>query len=279
MVIVIAEKEIKTSADLSHLFLILRERDSIGNGIIHRHPFWELILFEKGQGTHTINGVNYTFKPHDLALLAPSDIHQIASDEGTTFDCTKVCFPHSIYGDQLKNLCRFDRFPVIVTLDATDYGKATLLLGLLEEEFATANLPGSDLFSINLLEQLFVLIVRNLDTKTNIQSAGANNISNILMYIQSHFTEQITIEEVASLSNYSAKYFGRLFLRQIGIPFQDYLKSLRLNYAYHLIAYTERPIIDICYEAGFTSPTYFSKSFKRKYGLSPSQLRQSETDK
>ena len=273
MVIIIAKEKIQVSADLSNLFLILRERDSISNGIIHRHPFLELILFEKGEGIHTVNGVNYAFKPHDLALLAPSDIHQICSKKDTTFDCTKVCFPYSIYSTGIKNLCRFDSFPVIVRLSDTDYAKFTVLLGLLEEESKATHLPGNDIFSINILEQLFILILRNLDAKTDAQSTSTNNINEIQLYIQNHFTESITIEDMAAKCNYSPKYFGRLFLKQTGITFQDYLKNLRLNYAYHLIAYSERPIIDICYEAGFTSPTYFSKSFKQKYGFPPIQLR------
>lgn len=272
-----ANKEIQTSDDLRNLFLILRERQSANTSPVHRHPFWEVILFEDGEGIHTINGVDYPFKPCDLALLAPSDIHQIRPIEGTTFSCTKVCFPYSIYGSKLKDLCRFDRFPIIISMNNKDYTKANILLGLLEEEYNAVGLPGNDIFSINLVEQLFVLIVRNLDTKTDVKSSGTNHISNILMYIQNHFTENITIEDVASLCNYSPKYFGRLFLKQIGMSFQDYLTSLRLNYAYHLIAHSERSILDICYEAGFTSPTYFSKSFKRRYGFPPSQLRQPNT--
>ena len=161
-----AKKEIQTSNDLQNLFLIHRDRQCSSSGPIHRHPFWELILFEDGEGIHTVNGIDYDFKSHDLALLAPSDIHQTCPTEGTTFNCTKVGFPHSIYGSNLKDLCRFDRFPIIVSLNSMDYTKANILLGLLEEESNATDLPGHDIFSINLVEQLFVLIVRNLDTKT-----------------------------------------------------------------------------------------------------------------
>lgn len=77
---------------------------------------------------------------------------------------------------------------------------------------------------------------------------------------QQHYSEPITIGDVAKTLNYSPKHFGKLFLKQMGVKFQEYLKSLRLNYTYHLILFSDRPIADICYETGFHSPTYFFKN-------------------
>lgn len=273
-----SENRIVICPELTHLYSIRSDPDSDGNGRSHRHSFWELILFERGEGIHTINGVDYPFHPKELALLAPSDIHQLRSKTGTTFDSTKVGFTYNIYGDHLKDICRFDHFPVIVSLTDSDYAKAVSLIELLKDEYSAPQMPGTDIFSINLLEQLLILIVRNLPEQENTRAFDIKNAQRILLYIQQHFSEPITITDVASALNYSPKYFGKLFLKQMGVPFQDYLKSLRLNYAYHLIQYSDRPIIDICYETGFTSPTYFSKMFKQKYGFSPNKLRKPDTN-
>lgn len=267
------ESKIVTCPEFMHLYTIRSDVGKYDNGRAHRHCFWELILFQRGEGIHTINGIDYPFHPGDLVLLAPSDIHQLRSADGTTFDSTKVGFTYNIYSNQLKDICRFDHFPVTVSLCDGDYAKAVSLLELLTDEFAAPQLPGSDVFSINILEQLLVLIIRNLPEQKNTQTLDTKSARKILLYIQQHFSEPITITEVANALNYSPKYFGKLFVKQMGVPFQEYLNSLRLNYAYHLIQYSDRSIIDICYETGFSSPTYFSKMFKQKYGVSPNTLR------
>lgn len=268
-----SQTRIVTCPELQNLYTIRRDRGSIGNGRTHRHSFWELILFERGNGIHTINGIPYPFHAGEVALLAPSDIHQLRAADGTTFDCTMVGFTYNIYSNHLKDICKFDRFPVIAELSSSDFAKAASLLNLLDEEFAAPQLPGTDIFSMNILEQLLVLITRNLPGQKNTQSADANNTRKILLYIQQHFSEPISITDVASALNYSPKYFGKLFFKQMGVTFQEYIKSLRLNYAYHLIQFSDQPITDICYETGFSSPTYFSKMFKQKYGFSPNHLR------
>ena len=268
-----SESKIVICPEPTHLYSIRRDTNRDYNGRAHRHCFWELILFERGEGIHTINGTDYPFRAQDLALLAPSDIHQLRSEKGTTFDSTKVGFTYNIYSNHMKDICRFDHFPVIVSLSDADYAKALSLLDLLSDEYAAPQLPGTDVFSMNILEQLLVLVARNLPEQKNAQAIDTKSSRNILLYIQQHFSEPITITDVANALNYSPKYFGKLFLKQMGVTFQDYLKSLRLNYAYHLIQYSDRSIIDICYETGFSSPTYFSKSFKQKYGFSPNHLR------
>lgn len=262
--------------ELTHLYSIRRDINSTGNGRMHRHPFWELILFIRGEGRHTINGITYHFRPHDLSLLAPSDFHQLCAEENTSFDSIKVGFTYNIYSGQLKNICSFDRFPINVSLGDADYKKMIALLEMLDDEYAAPQLPGSDAFSMNLLEQLVILVARNLPEQKNTQVMDADNSRKILLYIQQHFTEPISINDAAKALNYSPKYFGKLFLQQMGLSFQEYLKDLRLNYAYHLIQYSDRTIIDICYETGFRSPTHFSKSFKQKYGFPPNHLRKND---
>lgn len=271
-----SESKIVICPELTHLYSIRRDTNRDFNGRAHRHSFWELILFERGEGIHTINGKDYPFHAQDLALLSPSDIHQLSSTKGTTFDSTKVGFTYNVLNEHLKKICRFDHFPVIVSLCDADYIKALSLMDMLSDEYAAPQAPGTEIYSMNILEQLLILIIRNFPEQKDTQAIDTKISRNILLYIQQHFSEPITITDVAGELNYSPKYFGKLFLKQMGVTFQDYLKSLRLNYAYHLIQYSDRPIIEICYETGFSSPTYFSKSFKQKYGFSPNYLRKND---
>lgn len=239
----------------------------------HRHQYWELILFTRGCGNHTINEKAVRFSPGDMALLSPTDVHSILSDEGTTIDCYSVAFSYHIYSKQLEDICRFRNFPVIASLRAADFQKAVRMMESLKDEFENHQRPGSIIFAVNLIEQAIILLRRNLSDYRRRQQNDPSKSVKMLLYIQEHFSENITAERVAEEMNYSPKYFSAVFSREFGMPFQDYLKQLRLNYAYHLIKSTDKPITDICYDSGFRSPTYFSRAFKQFFGAPPSAMR------
>lgn len=266
------EPRITTFPEKESLYVIHRDRNFNGIGP-HRHQFWELILFERGEGKHTINGRAYHFQPGDIALLSPTDIHSITLRAGTTYDSTKVTFSYNIYHNHLNEICCFAQFPILASLCANDFTRAIQLLDMLYDEFNAPHLAGSAACSLNLIELLIILIQRNLSEHKHEQRENASKTRKILLYIQAHFCEPITLTEVSKALNYSPTYFSRLFAKEFGMPFQEYLKNLRLNYAYHLIKYSDQPVIDICYDTGFRSPTYFSKLFKQKYGCSPNHLR------
>ena len=263
------KENIRNCPALEHVYSISISRDQ-PDYVPHRHSFWELILFERGEGIHTINGVDYPFRPGNIALLSPTDIHYITNAPGTTRDCTKVNFSYNIWHNHLRNVCSFDHFPVVATLSDEDYDYTLQQLKMLYNEHNKLEQANDAAFSLNLIASLIILLQRNL---LNEVKSDENKIRRILLYLQEHFCEPISMTDAAAALNYSPKYFSRLFVTELGIPFHEYIKDLRLNYAYHLIKYSELTIIDICYNTGFSSPSYFSKSFKLKYGISPNHLR------
>lgn len=270
-----AKQDIKTCPALEYVYSIHSNRDQ-PDYTPHRHPYWELILFERGEGTHTINGVDHPFRTGDMALLSPTDIHYITNAPGTTRDCTKVKFSYNIWHNHLRNVCSFDHFPIVATLSEEDYHYALQQLKMLYNEHTKQPQSNDAAFPLNLIASLTILLRRNLQDPIKSEE---NKMRRILLYLQDHFCEPISMADVAEALNYSPKYFSRLFVTELGIPFHEYIKDLRLNYAYHLIKYSEISIIDISYNTGFSSPSYFSKSFKQKYNISPNHLRkQSQSD-
>lgn len=241
--------------------------------INHNHPFWELVVFEHGEGKHFINHIAYPFKPGCIALLSPTDVHCWTNDEGTTHDCFKVRFSFSLYNNRFSEICKFSQFPAVATLSNRDFEKAMQILHILADEYSEPNLTESNTMAVDMIEALLILLQRSLPGNRNVRKDTRSKSQKILLYIQEHFSEPITVTGAAQALNYSPKYFSRLFSNEFGITFQEYLKSIRLNYAYHLIMHSDNPIIDICYSSGFHSPTYFSTAFKDKYGQSPNSLR------
>lgn len=103
-------------------------------------------------------------------------------------------------------------------------------------------------------------------------------ISEIQLYIDTHFKQKITLKEVAKLYFLNEKYAGRLFLKQTGRTFHSYLSDIRLNSAAELLKSTDKNVIDIALENGFNSISYFNRSFAEKFGKTPTSYRKVFTD-
>lgn len=92
-------------------------------------------------------------------------------------------------------------------------------------------------------------------------------------YIQSHQSEEITLEEVAKHVNTSIFYFCKMFKKYTGLNFTDYVSRLRIERAKNLLLNPNIKVCDIAYEVGFQSLTHFNRVFKKITGQSPTEYR------
>ncbi|RDY29141.1 response regulator [Romboutsia weinsteinii] len=88
-------------------------------------------------------------------------------------------------------------------------------------------------------------------------------------YIKSHFSEDININDIASLFSVSPTYFSRLFKKEVGIPPVVYLTRYRLEKACEYFDNTEFTVKEVSELCGYSDPFYFSKAFKSIIGVSP----------
>lgn len=92
-------------------------------------------------------------------------------------------------------------------------------------------------------------------------------------YIHEHFTEDVSISNIASASCLSPHHFHRLFTGVFRATPHQYLIKLRIERAKELLARTERPVTDICLTVGYESLGSFSTCFTRIVGMSPTSYR------
>lgn len=98
-------------------------------------------------------------------------------------------------------------------------------------------------------------------------------ISRALAFTRQHFTETITLTELAREASVSKFHFCHLFHKQLGLPFKKYLLSLRVGRAQALLANPTLSITEVCYESGFSDLSHFDKVFRRLASVSPSEYR------
>ena len=117
------------------------------------------------------------------------------------------------------------------------------------------------------LESLFKLSGTKEKSKKRLQ------IDTAVSYINSHYSEKITLEDLAELCELSVSYFCKLFKSEIGESFADYLTWVRIEKAIDLLRDPKMKIYEISEEVGYSDVQYFNKVFRDTTGVSPSFYR------
>ncbi|WP_152655785.1 AraC family transcriptional regulator [Oceanobacillus sp. CFH 90083] len=100
------------------------------------------------------------------------------------------------------------------------------------------------------------------------------SILKAINFINNHYHEDITLDEIVSVSGLSKYYFTRQFTKSVNETPIRYLTKIRIKKALHLLIFEQKSIDDIAKEVGYTSSNYFSKVFKQTVGETPSNYRQ-----
>jgi len=98
-------------------------------------------------------------------------------------------------------------------------------------------------------------------------------ISSAMNYIDSHFQQKLTLDEVADFTGFSRYYFSRSFKQQTGFSFKEYLCQRRIQNAMELLIHTSRPMHEVATESGFSSVATFNRSFREHKNCTPTQYR------
>lgn len=106
------------------------------------------------------------------------------------------------------------------------------------------------------------------------QNETAARVRQMLSFLEAHFTEPLTLAEIAEAAHISPRECLRSFDRIIGMPPVAYLLRRRILYAAELLRETELPVTEVCFRAGFHSPSYFGKQFREQMGCTPRAFRQ-----
>lgn len=121
-----------------------------------------------------------------------------------------------------------------------------------------------------LLEELFLLMHRQ---KLEEASPTTGEIWDAVAYFQKHYAEPIQISDYAKARHMSSAWFIHRFKQATGLPPMQYLQNLRLNTARSLLEGTDCSVAQAAAIAGFTDPLYFSRLFKKRLGISPTEYR------
>ena len=107
--------------------------------------------------------------------------------------------------------------------------------------------------------------------------SGMQVIDKVKEYVMNNYKDaELSLTSVAEYASVSTGYLSGLFKKEAGTNFVKYLTDIRMEKSMELLRTTDKKTYEIAYETGFSNPHYFSVSFKKYTGLSPSEFRVKE---
>ncbi|MDP4132660.1 MAG: AraC family transcriptional regulator [Bacillota bacterium] len=115
-------------------------------------------------------------------------------------------------------------------------------------------------------------LLKLIDEEISLPRIKDKRISDVLLYIQNHYNEELSVVNLSKQFHLELNYFIRLFKKITGVSPYNYIKSLRLNMAIYMLE-SGMAVSAAAEETGYSSPSAFSKAFRQHTGFSPSELK------
>jgi len=246
----------------------------------HHHTEIELGFIVSGKGEYILNGNKFIASEDDLFIVRSNEQHCIPAIHTDSL----IAFNIHLSTYFLWNICS-DYIPpqkiqALINSDVTINNK------LHDSEIALcikniAKLMKSDddsaVFMLRSEILKVVMIISSkieTDDTLNIPSAThLNDIQTAIDYIKSNYNKQINLSDMAKSATMSQSYFSNTFKAISGMTPYNYLMTTRIEHALESLKNTDKTVISIAFECGFTSITSFNKAFKKLVGIVPSDVR------
>ncbi len=127
---------------------------------------------------------------------------------------------------------------------------------------------------IELVERWAYLQFENIinSVQTSRLKIKSDVVNSAIRYMEEHYMDEITLEEIARYVGVSPQHFSKTFKDENGINYIDWLTNLRIDIAKRLLAEGKSTIKEICYMVGYNDPNYFSRIFRKIIGTSPTEF-------
>lgn len=252
----------------------------------HWHSAMEIITPVENYYDVKVGADDFHIMPGEILLIPPGELHELVAPEwGKRFifilDISLISRLKGFAGIQ-SILNR----PVLITRDTHPliYEDVYELLVQMRNEYFNNN-EFSELTIQSLLLNLFVKIGDNYNKAEELfpnvrlykQKEYVQKFNQALEYIDSHYMNDITLDEVADEIGFSKYHFSRLFKQYTNYTFCDYVTLRRIKVAEEYLASPDYSVTEVAMQAGFSSISTFNRLFKQMKGCTPSEYRAKNT--
>lgn len=253
----------------------------------HFHSQYEMIYVKEGYGLCFVGDCIQRYSAGDLILFGPNLPHYMRSDDlFHSAESTKRVQGTIIQFEQNLMQHSLNHYPQFLQLKLfLEESKRGLLFprksigGICQKISGFPHLRGFRQIIV-LLEILHELA--NTSQKTTLASPhyyevfpsmGDKRIDKIISFINSNYTRNLRLDEVAEMASMNSTAFCRYFKEAVGKTFLQYVVDMRIGYACKLLILADMDISQIAVECGFESISHFNRTFKMLIGMTPTQYK------
>ena len=248
---------------------------------VHWHDEFEIIYVKSGFLTVSISGENYIGKPGDAFVVSPGNLHFMGSQTGNV-DYFTFLFPlkyisfrtDDILDDKLLEPLNSGHLMISPEIEDTVKEQCEQLVEIYgaKKEESQSKITAQIKTKIILLQFILELWKKGFIVEND--TSGKNTVEKeMVSYIQQNFTGKILLKEFGEQFHLSEKYISRYFKEHFHITISQYVTYLRLEHAKQLLQDTDIPVTEVAMQSGYQNVSYFIRSFKKTYGMSPLKYR------
>ena len=259
------------------------------------HDFWEMWYLDRGSAYMLLDDSRISLSQGEFFLIPPGATHGLCGDNVNNFNIfiiSFVCDSPLLY-DISSRIIPFtskmkEQFSEIVDETHNAFLIPILDKGTLEITERKSGPFGStqmvknltEVFLINLIRQQKGLynkdkILGDSKLKTDISTSKKKILKDIDEYLLEHICEKISITDICNTFNYSKTHISTIFKQEKGTTIIEHFTQMKIAKAKDLIRENELSLSQIATTLGFSSPGYFSKTFKKVVGLTPDEYKTS----
>lgn len=262
------------------------------NLFLHGHEnYYELVIVLKGDAIHLVNDEQFYISKGDVFVIGGDTLHGYHKPHD--FEICNVMFQPDFFFTEKKDLKEMVGFqelfviePILakqnhfsnrLKLDVYHFEMVQKLIDFMVWEYLQKG-EGYKSLITGCFYGLCVQLCR-LYSEMGEAEDGKNDVLGMaksISYIESHYTESLTVEHLATIAGFSTRHYSRRFFEIKETTPVQYLQSVRLEKACYYLSSTDLPIAWIANQCGFSDSNYFSRVFKKWYGVSPSKWRKNE---
>ncbi len=229
----------------------------------HYHSLYEIYYLEQGECNYLIEGKLFEMEKGDIVFIPKGMIHK------TTYEGPHSRLLINCSGSYLENIKLREAFVYRnekYSLQIYD------ILKNIEKEYLNGDKFSNSLIKGH-MQQLLSIVYRTENKYRNTRHQN-KYVKTALDILEEDFTSDITLSSLAQNFEVSPEHFSRLFKKETGLGFNEYLSLLRLKKAENLLKKNEDlSVSEVAFSCGFNDSNYFCEKFKKVYGISPLKFR------
>ena len=255
---------------------------------LHWHDEMEIIYIKKGTGAITVDFKSYVVTEGTIALILPGRLHGIEQYMQESMEYENIIFHPGILISKKADTSNTEflapllsgalSVPLLYQPGSPCYAEIAACIDA-NDEISRTNPPGYQFFIKSQLFMLFYILFNKclLKEPAKRDHKSLEKMKLILKYLENHYMERITIADISAEVGLSQSHFMKYFKNTMGTSFIEYLNEYRLTMASRLLISSESSILAIAEEVGYENLSYFNRTFKKRFGMTPRDYRKQST--